>query len=83
MTGTLITVATRADGVRRAGAVGVPVAGVETRLRGESGEELAHDGATVGDLQVRGATLFDGYLCLLYTSPSPRDRTRSLIPSSA
>ena len=62
MTETLITVATRADGVRRAGAVGVPVAGVETRLRGESGEELAHDGSTVGDLQVRGATLFDGYL---------------------
>ena len=28
---------------------------------------------------------FDGkrYLCLLYTSPSPRDRTRSRMPSSA
>ena len=24
-----------------------------------------------------------GYLCLLYTSPSPRDRTRSRMPSSA
>ena len=23
------------------------------------------------------------YICLLYTSPSPRDRTRSRIPSSA
>ena len=23
------------------------------------------------------------YLCLLYTSPSPRDRTRSRMPSSA
>ena len=24
-----------------------------------------------------------GYTCLLYTSPSPRDRTRSRMPSSA
>ena len=24
-----------------------------------------------------------GYICLLYTSPSPRDRTRSRMPSSA
>ena len=29
----------------------------------------------------RSAVLFD--LCLLYTSPSPRDRTRSRMPSSA
>ena len=26
---------------------------------------------------------FDAHLCLLYTSPSPRDRTRSRMPSSA
>ena len=25
----------------------------------------------------------EGYICLLYTSPSPRDRTRSRMPSSA
>ena len=25
----------------------------------------------------------DDYICLLYTSPSPRDRTRSRMPSSA
>ena len=25
----------------------------------------------------------DGFTCLLYTSPSPRDRTRSRMPSSA
>ena len=29
-----------------------------------------------------GATQMD-YICLLYTSPSPRDRTRSRMPSSA
>ena len=27
--------------------------------------------------------LADAYCCLLYTSPSPRDRTRSRMPSSA
>ena len=27
--------------------------------------------------------VFAGYTCLLYTSPSPRDRTRSRMPSSA
>ena len=26
---------------------------------------------------------YQHYLCLLYTSPSPRDRTRSRMPSSA
>ena len=30
---------------------------------------------------VEGLARFDG--CLLYTSPSPRDRTRSRMPSSA
>ena len=28
-------------------------------------------------------SLLDDYICLLYTSPSPRDRTRSRMPSSA
>ena len=29
------------------------------------------------------AELDENYACLLYTSPSPRDRTRSRMPSSA
>jgi fatty acid CoA ligase FadD36 len=62
MTETLITVSTRADGERRAGQVGLPVAGVATRLVGDDGEPVRHDGATIGELQVRGATLFSGYL---------------------
>ena len=28
-------------------------------------------------------TLLDAYTCLLYTSPSPRDRQKSRMPSSA
>jgi fatty acid CoA ligase FadD36 len=64
MTETLITLSTRADGERRPGHVGVPIAGVETRLRDDDGRPVPHDGATIGGLQVRGATLFDGYLGL-------------------
>ena len=64
MTETLITLSTRADGDRRPGHVGVPIAGVETRLRDDAGQPVAHDGETIGGLQVRGDTLFDGYLHL-------------------
>ncbi|WP_110239530.1 acyl-CoA synthetase [Nocardioides gilvus] len=62
MSESLITVATRADGVRQAGWVGVPVAGVEARLRDEQGATVPRDGESVGRLEVRGATLFSGYL---------------------
>ena len=63
MTETLITVSARADDPnRRPGVVGTPLSGIETRLASEEGEELPYDGATVGELQVRGATVFDGYL---------------------
>jgi fatty acid CoA ligase FadD36 len=51
MTETLITVSARADGPRRPGYVGTPVAGVQTRVAGDDGE-----------LEVRGTTMFDGYL---------------------
>jgi fatty acid CoA ligase FadD36 len=64
MTETLITLSTRHDGERRPGHVGLPIAGVETRLRSDDGDAVAHDGETIGGLQVRGATLFDGYLNL-------------------
>ncbi|MBV9026255.1 MAG: acyl-CoA synthetase [Streptomycetaceae bacterium] len=62
MTETLITVSTRAHGERRAGSVGLPVAGVSTRLVGEDGEPVPYDGVTIGELQIGGETLFDGYL---------------------
>ncbi|MCX4756503.1 acyl-CoA synthetase [Kitasatospora purpeofusca] len=62
MTESLITVSTRADGERRPGSVGLPVAGVRTRLVSEDGGPVAHDGESVGELQVAGPTLFRGYL---------------------
>ena len=38
----------------------------------------------LGQLTVPGVPLYDcSYTCLLYTSPSPRDRQKSRMPSSA
>jgi fatty acid CoA ligase FadD36 len=62
MTETIITLAQRADAPRRPGWVGSPIQGVEARLVDDSGAPVPPDGDTPGDLQVRGATLFDGYL---------------------
>ena len=39
---------------------------------------ISHDPANMNYL-----TGYDAWSCLLYTSPSPRDRTRSRMPSSA
>jgi fatty acid CoA ligase FadD36 len=60
-TESLITLSTRADGERRPGWVGLPLAGVETRLVAEDGSGAANDGETIGRLQVRGPMMFDGY----------------------
>ena len=63
MTETLVTLSTRADNQSRTpGTVGHPIAAVSSRLAGEDGSRIEHDGATVGELQVRGATVFSGYL---------------------
>ena len=62
MTETLITVAGRADGERRPGHVGVPIRGIETRIVDDDGTLIEPDGETVGSLQLRGTTMFDGYL---------------------
>ncbi len=62
MTETLITLSTRADGERRPGFVGMPVSDVRTRLVGEDGSEIPRDGESVGELQLRGSTVFAGYL---------------------
>ena len=51
-------------------------------------QDLAGDGnhysATVTSSQFSGKSKIEQHkICLLYTSPSPRDRTRSRMPSSA
>ncbi|WP_319457229.1 MULTISPECIES: acyl-CoA synthetase [unclassified Mycobacterium] len=61
-TESLITLSTLADGERRPGWVGLPLAGVDTRIVDDGGAEVARDGETIGRLEVRGPTVFDGYL---------------------
>ena len=61
-TESLIVLSTLADGERRPGWVGLPLAGIETRLVDDDGVSVPHDGETIGQLQVRGPTMFDGYL---------------------
>ena len=61
-TESLITLSTRPDGERRPGWVGLPLAGVTTRLIDDDGALAAHDGETVARLQIQGPMLFDGYL---------------------
>ena len=39
--------------------------------------------ALIENLRRVAARIADNSICLLYTSPSPRDRTRSRMPSSA
>ncbi|QCQ93109.1 acyl-CoA synthetase [Rhodococcus sp. SGAir0479] len=62
MSETIITLSTRFDGERRPGWVGLPIRGVQARLRDKAGNPVPHDGETLGQLQIAGSTLFDGYL---------------------
>lgn len=66
MTETMITLSARHDGERRAGWVGLPVPGAQTRLvpagDDDAGTPVPDDGETVGRLEVRGPMLFSGYL---------------------
>ena len=61
-TESLITLSTLAAGQRRPGWVGLPLAGVQTRLTSEAGGDVLHDGETIGRLHVQSPTMFDGYL---------------------
>ena len=42
-----------------------------------------NSGGNLNDHHNSGGFKYEAYVCLLYTSPSPRDRTRSRMPSSA
>mgnify|MGYP003380601540 CR=1 FL=1 len=55
------------------------------KLQGASLRDARFTAARLMEADLRGADLTHAQLvdCLLYTSPSPRDRTRSRMPSSA
>lgn len=61
MTETLITVSGRAGEDQTPGWVGAALPGVETRLVAEDGALLPHDGSALGELEVRGPSLFTEY----------------------
>ena len=71
------------------GAKIVPFGGWEMPLQYATGTVAEHlacrNDAVVFDVSHLGTVRCDGpgMFCLLYTSPSPRDRTRSRMPSSA
>ncbi|GIM96568.1 AMP-binding protein [Paractinoplanes toevensis] len=71
MTETLITISARAAGERRPGQVGLPLTGIESRLVDEKNALLPADGSTIGQLQIRGTTMFDGYLRDGAVTPAP------------
>ncbi len=68
MTETLMTIGNPYDGERRAGTVGLPLAGVSIRIVGEGGAPVP-DGET-GELLVRSPTMFAG------TGIAPKRRPR-------
>jgi malonyl-CoA/methylmalonyl-CoA synthetase len=61
MTETLMICSMRADGDRRAGVVGWPVAGTEVQLVDDAGRPVPDTGE-IGEIEVRGDSLFSGYL---------------------
>ncbi|HEV2309979.1 MAG TPA: AMP-binding protein, partial [Acidimicrobiia bacterium] len=59
MTETSMLTSNPLDGPRRPGTVGPPLPGVEVRMTDENGEAVAP--GTVGEVEVRGPNVFDGY----------------------
>jgi malonyl-CoA/methylmalonyl-CoA synthetase len=62
LTETLILTAQRHDGTRRAGCVGPPLPGVELRLVDDARRPIGGGPDALGEVAVRGPTLFQGYL---------------------
>jgi malonyl-CoA/methylmalonyl-CoA synthetase len=63
LTETIIITAVPCDAPPRPGYVGPPLPGVEVRLTDDAGQPLdAFDDETIGEIEVRGPNLFDGYL---------------------
>ena len=69
-------------GLAQASKIYRKVKGIDTANFSEKGNEVAW--GTIGNASTSEGHFFETLnACLLYTSPSPRDRTRSRMPSSA
>ena len=64
---------------------------LKAMMSAEVGDDVFGADPTINKLEIKAAKMFGkeaavfcpSGTCLLYTSPSPRDRTRSRMPSSA
>ena len=58
---------------------------IVAKILRDAGMEVIYLGNSMPDAIIKAAVQEDADIigCLLYTSPSPRDRTRSRMPSSA
>ena len=59
---------------------------IDTRLAQQAAELLREGGILIfptDTVYAMGCDLYNKKACLLYTSPSPRDRQKSRMPSSA
>ena len=75
--GKIVAITGAAHGIGRAIALGFAQQGADLAVFDLDGAALE---VTATDLRAFGGRV---HTCLLYTSPSPRDRTRSRMPSSA
>ena len=73
LTETLINCAVPARGEPQPGYVGAPVRGVELDICADDGSSVPHDDTTLGEVVVRGTSLFSGYLRDGEPAPLPLD----------
>ena len=79
LTGKKAIVCGSSQGIGKAAALKLAVAGAEVTLIARDEAKLK---SVLDELSSQNGQAHS-YICLLYTSPSPRDRTRSRMPSSA
>ena len=87
-----VTKKLQGTGIKVCSVIGFPLGAMDSRAKAFEARRAIEEGAQELDMVINVGALKYGELkyveddiraCLLYTSPSPRDRTRSRMPSSA